>query len=100
MMRLRKILFSRRRWMLWLPVLASVWLAAPDWHHIPAMLVGGCIVWIPFWLAWWLSDGFKGMSKWPGTGAPNTTGGVNPFTGKSCVVHHLPWGDNYTGGNS
>jgi hypothetical protein len=60
-----KRLFGQRRWMLWLPVPASVWLAVPDWHHIPAMLVGGCIFWIPFWLAWWLSDGFKGMSKWP-----------------------------------
>lgn len=28
----------------------------------PAMLFGGLIVWIPFWLAWWLSDGFAGMS--------------------------------------
>jgi len=99
-MKMIKTLFSQRRWMPWLPVPASIWLTAPDWHHVPATLVGGCIVWIPFWLAWWLSDGFEGMSQWPGTGAPNTTAGVNPFTGKSCVVHHLPWGDTYTGGNS
>jgi hypothetical protein len=55
---------------------------------------------IPFWLAWWLSDGFEGMSQWLRTGAPNTTASVNAFTGKSCIVHHLPWGDTYTGGNS
>jgi len=23
------------------------------------MLVGGMIFWIPYWLAWWLSDGFN-----------------------------------------
>jgi len=103
MMRLTKMLFSRRRWMLWLPLPAAAAFSASGGNfladYIP-MLGGGLIFWIPFWLAWWLSDGFKGMSKWPGTGAPNSAAGVNPFTGKSCVVHHLPWGDNYTGGNS
>jgi hypothetical protein len=73
-----RMLFAGRRWMLWLPVPASVWLALPEWQHIPAMLFGGLIVWIPFWLAWWLSDGFAGMSRWPGTGAPSVSGGVKP----------------------
>ena len=94
-----KKLFAGRRWMLWLPVPASVWLALPEWQHIPAMLLGGLIVWIPFWLAWWLSDGFAGMSRWPGTGAPSVSGGVNPHTGKSCTVYHHPWGDTYVGGD-
>jgi hypothetical protein len=103
-MSLRKILLSRRRWMFWLPLPAAAVFSAFGGHafsdYIP-MLGGGLIFWIPFWLACWLSDGFKGVfSKWPGTGAPNTTGGVNPFTNKPCVTHHLPWGDNYTGGNS
>lgn len=75
-----RMLFAGRRWMLWLPVPASVWLALPEWQHIPAMLFGGLIVWIPFWLAWWLSDGFAGMSRWPGTGAPAVSGGVNPLS--------------------
>ena len=88
-----RMLFAGRRWMLWLPVPASVWLALPEWQHIPAMLFGGLIVWIPFWLAWWLSDGFAGMSRWPGTGAPAVSGGVNPHTGKPCTVYHHPWGD-------
>ena len=92
--------FSQRRWMLWLPIPASILLSAHDWQNIPALLVGGCIFWIPFWLAWWLTDGFKGISTLPGTGAPNSTGGVNPITDKPCVVHHLPWGDSYTGGDS
>jgi hypothetical protein len=42
-----RMLFAGRRWMLWLPVPASVWLALPEWQHIPAMLLGGLIVWIP-----------------------------------------------------
>jgi hypothetical protein len=36
-----RMLFAGRRWMLWLPVPASVWLALPEWQHIPAMLFGG-----------------------------------------------------------
>jgi len=94
-----RMLFADRRWMLWLPVPASVWLALPEWQHIPAMLFGGLIVWIPFWLAWWLSDGFAGMSRWPGTGAPSVSGGVNPHTGKPCTVYHHPWGTTYVGGD-
>ena len=39
-----RMLFAGRRWMLWLPVPASVWLALPEWQHIPAMLLGGLIV--------------------------------------------------------
>jgi hypothetical protein len=82
------------------PIAAAVLLCDFTLRSFAAMMFGGMIVWTPYWLAWWLSDGFEGMSKWPGTGAPNTTAGVNPFTGKSCVVHHQPWGDTYTGGNS
>ena len=33
-----RMLFAGQRWMLWLPVPASVWLALPEWQHIPAML--------------------------------------------------------------
>ncbi len=82
------------------PIVAAVLLSDYTLHGFFVMMFGGMLIWIPYWLAWWLSDGFKGMSKWPCTGAPHTTGGVNPFTGKSCIVHHLPWGDNYTDGNS
>ena len=82
------------------PIGAAVLLSDFTLRSFAVMMFGGMIVWIPYWLAWWLSDGFEGMSKWPGTGAPNTTAGVNPFTGESCVVHHHPWGDTYTGGNS
>ena len=63
------------------------------------VLFGGLLVWIPFWLAWWLSDGFAGMSRWPGTGAPSVSGGVNPHTGKPCTVYHHPWGTTYVGGD-
>lgn len=33
-----RMLFAGRRWMLWLPVPASVWLALPEWQHIPAIV--------------------------------------------------------------
>jgi hypothetical protein len=32
-----RMLFAGRRWMLWLPVPASVWLALPEWQHIPVL---------------------------------------------------------------
>lgn len=76
---------------------ASVWLALPEWRYIPAMLFGGLIVWIPLWLAWWLSDGFVGMSRWPETGAPSVSGGAKPHTGKPCTVYHQLWGNTYVG---
>ena len=54
MMRLKKMLFSRRRWMLWLPLPAAAALSASGGNfladYIP-MLGGGLIFWIPFWLA-------------------------------------------------
>ncbi|MCW5323663.1 hypothetical protein D5039_21715 [Verminephrobacter aporrectodeae subsp. tuberculatae] len=93
------MLFSGRRWMLWLPLPAAAVLAASGGNFLAScipVLVGGLIFWIPFWLAWWLSDGFKGMSEWHGIGAPDITAGVHPCTGKPCFVHHLPWGDYYS----
>lgn len=101
-MNLRKRLFSRRRWMLWLPLPAAAALAATNDNFLASyipMLVGGLILWVPFWLAWWLSDGFRGMSQWPGGGPPQATGGINPATGKPCVVYRHPWGGTiYVGG--
>ena len=102
MKRLLEILFSRRRWMLWLPLPAAGVLALSSGNFsadfVP-MLGGGVIFWIPFWLAWWLSDGFEGMSEWDSAEEPWITCGFNPATGKPCVVQHFPWGNNYLGGH-
>jgi len=68
------------------PIGAAVLLSDFTLRSFAVMMFGGMIVWIPYWLAWWLSDGFEGMSV--GGGAPNTTAGVNPFTGNSCFIHH------------
>ena len=88
--------------MLWLPLPAAAALAATNDNFLASyipMLVGGLILWVPFWLAWWLSDGFRGMSQWPGGGPPQATGGINPATGKPCVVYRHPWGGTiYVGG--
>lgn len=60
-MKLTKKLFSKRRWMLWLPVPAAALLAGPGFQFVDCvrLLIGGLVFWIPFWLAWWLSDGFR-----------------------------------------
>lgn len=94
---LQKLLF-RRRWMLWLPVPVAA-LMSNGIAEFAGICFGGLFLWIPFWFAWWLSNGFKGMSKWPGAGAPNVSAGINPATGKPCVVHQHPWGRTYLGGD-
>ncbi|WP_459203450.1 hypothetical protein ACQVRV_00290 (plasmid) [Ralstonia pseudosolanacearum] len=58
-MRTAKTLFARRRWMLWLPVLIAG-LASASVQEFGKFFVGGLVLWIPYWLAWWLSDGFRG----------------------------------------
>lgn len=96
--RLVRGLFGKRRWMLWLPIPIAALFADGSGEFLP-MLVGGLILWVPFWLAWWLSDGFRGMSQWPSGGPPQATGGINPATGKPCVVYRHPWGGTiYVGG--
>lgn len=58
-MKLFRALFCRRRWMLWIPILASAALAGFDPGSFHVFLIGGLVFWIPFWLGWWLSDGFS-----------------------------------------
>lgn len=59
-MRLLHQLFSKRRWLLWLPA-APVLFGASDLAELPALVVGGAVLSIPYWLAWWLSDGFTNV---------------------------------------
>jgi len=57
----------------------------------PWLCVGVCLG-IPFALAWWLSEGFAGISSWPS--APWQFRNVfNPRTGR----HSAAWVDESTG---
>ena len=56
-------MISRPRKLLGLvPVVAAWVLSDKTASSFLAMLVGGLVVWVPYWLAWWLSDGFSGFS--------------------------------------
>lgn len=51
---------SRSRRLLALaPVVAAFAFSDKTLASFGMMLVGGLIFWIPYWLAWWLSDGFS-----------------------------------------
>lgn len=63
------------------------------------MLIGGLVLWIPYWFAWWLSDGFENTSEWSWANMPDISGGINPSTGKLCTVYHHPWGTVYVDDN-
>ena len=41
-----------------LPILVAFWLSDKTGLSFFQMLVGGLVLWVPYWLAWWLSDGF------------------------------------------
>ena len=41
-----------------LPFLVAFWLSDTTVLSFFQMLVGGLVLWVPYWLAWWLSDGF------------------------------------------
>lgn len=52
-------MMSRPRKLLALaPLLAAFLFSDKTLASFSVMLVGGMILWIPYWLAWWLSDGF------------------------------------------
>lgn len=42
------------------------------------MFVGGLVLWVPYWLAWWLSDGFCTVSVGPA-----------PFADDPMWCHHI-----------
>lgn len=53
------------------PVAASFLLSDKTMASFGVMLVGGMVLWIPYLLAWWLSDGF---SIFTGPGSYETDG--------------------------
>lgn len=42
-----------------LPLLFAFLLSDQTTYGFAAMMVGGSFLWIPYWLAWWLTDGFR-----------------------------------------
>lgn len=77
-------LFSGRRWILWVPIPASMVLCGGSVTEIGKMLVGGVPLWIPFWLAWWLSDGFDTVTVGNDGAGLEYKPSVNPATGQAC----------------
>ena len=84
-MKIIRRLFGQRRWLAWLPLPAAALMSGGSLGGFFDMLLGGCIWWVPYWLAYWLSDGFTTFED---RGAPHVIlqGGIDPFTGKACVV--------------
>lgn len=67
-------MMSRPRKLLALvPVVAAFLFSDKTLASFGVMLVGGMILWIPYWLAWWLSDGFSIFSG-PGSFETDGTG--------------------------
>ncbi|MGP8438175.1 hypothetical protein ACT2FY_09535 [Paraburkholderia fungorum] len=56
-------MMSRPRKLLGLVPFAAAWLLSDKTaSSFFVMLVGGFVFWVPYWLAWWLSDGFSSVS--------------------------------------
>ena len=79
-------LFGQRRWLAWLPVPAAALLSGGSLGGFFDMLLGGCILWVPYWLAYWLSDGFTTFGEYSGSPGFVVTPGVDPVSGGSCTV--------------
>lgn len=77
-------LFSNRRWLLWLPAAPVAALGVSNPAHLPAFLVGGALLSAPYWLAWWLSDGFATVSL----GAPGTAPIESPDDGPALYYNY------------
>ena len=77
-------LFGRRRWLLWLPVPAAAVLEHGSIPGYFTVLVGCSPLWVVYWLACWLSDGFENVTV--GGGGLEHRPGVNPATGHACIV--------------
>lgn len=84
MSRILRALFGRRRWLMWLPVPAAAVLDHGSISGYFTLLVGCGPLWIAYWLACWLSDGFENVTV--GGGRLEHRPGVNPATGQACVV--------------
>jgi len=55
-----------------LPLLFSALMSEGSWHGFVVAAFGGLVFWVPYWLAWWLSDGFASVQI--GTGVDDGCG--------------------------
>jgi hypothetical protein len=44
-----------------LPLAVAFLLSDKTIHGYAVMMVGGLFLWIPYWLVWWLTDGFRSV---------------------------------------
>jgi hypothetical protein len=44
-----------------LPLVIAFLLSDKTIHGFSIMMVGGSFLWIPYWLAWWLTNGFRSV---------------------------------------
>ena len=61
-----------------LPLVGAFLLSDKTTYGFAVMMVGGSFLWIPYWLAWWLTDGFRTVrlaDKSPTTGVPDDADG-------------------------
>lgn len=85
-MKIIRRLFGQRRWLAWLPLPAAALMSGGSLGGFFEMLLGGCIWWIPFWLAYWLSDRFTTFSEYSDSPGFVVTPGVDPVSGGACTV--------------
>ncbi len=62
-MKLFRILFGKRRWILWLPYIAGYCVIDQPQRHIFGFFIASTIMGSPLLLAWWLSDGFTDIPR-------------------------------------
>lgn len=80
-------LFGHRRWLLWLPFgVFAYWSSSSGEFLVYA--IGGMVFYVPYALAWYLSDGFRTPVSGDSTQLhAMPVSGFNPSTGKQCLVY-------------
>ena len=58
------MLSTPRHLLILLPIPLAYFMSDRTMANFFAMFIGGLVFWIPYWLALWLSDGFKIHSAW------------------------------------
>ena len=86
MTRFQKLLF-------FLPVAIAFELCDKSFFDFIKTIIGGFIFWVPYWLAWWLSDGFS-MKSAPCSNEDFEDGeyrygpdGFGFYVGNHCIHH-------------
>lgn len=80
-----------------LPFLLAFFLCDKTPHDYLVSLVGGIVLWIPYWFVWWFSDGFDTSNfsgEYPQNDFPDHTRdfrggpeGYGRYVGDQCIHH-------------